>query len=251
MINNIKLNVSAGGVFSKFIFVIQNLKNINSNFENVYINNIDDRSLTGKNNIFNFIFNQKEIDEMLNYDCQHLGNYSKFNPIENSYNLNDYKKIIKKIKFKDSFLEKLKYHQQLLNINNPFLAVHIRLCDMNNIHKDDYGVLYFNDFLNRILNEEKKYNKILICSDNNTSIKKLKKYFKDKIVYIDGLIRAEDENEDSSILQEKNFKNPVFWEEAFIEMLLLSKCETLICRSSNLSNISIIYSDTIKNIIRI
>ena len=122
---------------------------------------------------------------------------------------------------------------------------------MNIHHKDDYGSLVFEDFLNEIKKLKEDGKKIFVASDNNESLLKLKSLYNDDIVYVDGFLRGETENEDTLLLQTNHLKDVTFWEEAFIDMLLLSKCETLICRSSNFNNASIIYSNSLKKIIRI
>jgi len=249
--DNFILDVSAGGVFSKFIFVIQNLKKINSDFNYVYVNNIDDRSLIGEDNVFDLILDQKKDESLPSISCEHLGNYSKLSPIELSENLQDYRKIIKKLKFNQNISNKIDYYLDKYKINEDYLGVHIRLCDMNIYHSNDYGVVYYDDFLKKIKEEKGENTKIFLSSDNKESIEKLKLEFGDDIIYVDGFIRGETESEDTTKLQLDNFKNNQLWEEAFIEMILLSKCGKLICRTSNLNNVSVIYSDTIKKIIRL
>ena len=90
---------------------------------------------------------------------------------------------------------------------------------------------------------------IFVASDNEESILKLKTIFGNRISYVPNLIRAKTEIEDSSTLQSDNFRSTKFWQEAFLEMLLLSKCSTLICRTSNVANMAIISSNSIKKII--
>ena len=248
--NRFILNVKAGGIFSKFIFVIQNLNKINNDFEYVYVNNIDNRSLTGDDNIFDLILDQKKDKSLPTISCKHLGNYSKFSPIELSNNLQGYKKTIKKLKFNQNLIDKIDYYLDKYKINEDYLGVHIRLCDMNKYHSV-YGVLSYDNFLKKIKEEKGKNTKIFLSSDNKESIKKLKLEFGDDVIYLDGFIRGEKESEDTLKLQLDNFRNNKLWEEAFIEMILLSKCGKLICRTSNLNNVSVIYSDTIKKIIRL
>lgn len=122
---------------------------------------------------------------------------------------------------------------------------------MNIYHKNDYGNLVFEDFLNEIQKIKDEGKKIFVASDNNESLSKLKSLYNDDIVYVDGFLRGETETEDTLILQKNHFKDVRLWEEAFIEMLLLSRCGTLICRTSNVNNVAIIYSNNLKNIIRI
>ena len=246
-----KLNVDAGGIFSKFIFIIQNLNSINANFKHVYINNVDERSLTGENNIFDFILDQTNVETWPSIDCVHHGNYSKILPIESSPNLLQYKKIVKKIKLNQTIIDKFNFYLNKYNINETYLGVHIRLCDMNIYHDRDYGVVSYDDFLKCIKTEKQPGMKIFLSSDNHESIEKLKAEFGDDIVYIDGFLRGDSETEDTMTLQLTNFKNLRLWEEAFIEMLLLANCGQLICRTSNFNNVSVIYSNTIKKIIRL
>lgn len=249
--NNITLSVDAGGIFSKFMFIVQNARNINLDFESLYILNNDNRSLVNDQNMFNHIFDQEIKDDQTSFNCVHLHNYTKFSPIELSGNLEDYKKIVSKLKFTDNFNKKYNSYLEKLNIDESYIGVHIRLCDMNIYHSSEYGILTFDDFLGEIQKLKKKDKKIFVISDNTESILKLKSLFNDDIIYIDGFLRGESENENTSVLQLNNFKNIRLWEEAFIEMLLLSKCGELICRTSNLNNASIIYSNTIKKIIRL
>jgi hypothetical protein len=245
------VNVDAGGIFSKFITVIQNLKISGIDFDSVYINNIDDRSLTGDDNIFNSILDQTKDENLPIISCIYPGTYSKHSPIESSDNLPDYKKIIKKIRFNQDLINKINYYLDIYKINENYLGVHIRLCDMNIYHSNDYGILYYEDFLEAIKKEKGPNTKIFLTSDNKESIKKLKQEFGDDLVYVEDFLRGETESEDTMEFQLNNFKDKRLWKEAFIEMFLLSKCGTLICRTSNLSNVSIIYSDTLKRIIRL
>lgn len=249
--SNITINVAVGGVFSKFMYVIQNAQIINPDFESLYIQNIDGRSLVNEENIFNNIFDQKIEDNQVSHNCVAVNSYSKFSPIELSRNLNDYKKIVSKLRFTENFNKKFNSYLEKLNIDENYIGVHIRLCDMNIHHGDAYGTLIFEDFLNEIQKIKEEGKKIFVASDNNESLSKLKSLYNDDIVYADGFLRGETETEDTLILQANHFKDVRLWEEAFIEMLLLSKCGTLICRSSNVNNTAIIYANSLKKIIRI
>lgn len=244
----------AGGVFSKFIF---GLKNAILHESDSYYFNVTDTTRTNSD-IFNSVLNQTlmsdnniESDILIKeVDCQHLGNYSKFNPIEFSPNLPKYKEIIKKIELNKELLEKVKFYQDQFNIDESTVGVHVRLTDMNIVHGNDYGFLSFEDFKSQMKPDVKYF----VASDNYESLKKLKDLYGDNINYVDGLIRAKLETDDTSTMFLNNpvvFKNKQFWFESFLEMLLLSKCGKLICRTSDLSNVAIIYSDTIKEITRL
>jgi hypothetical protein len=249
-----KLNINAGGIFSKYIFGIKNA--ILHEADSYYLNVVD--TARTNSDIFDNILDQTlsfddtiDSDNIINeVDCQHLGNYTKFNPIEDSPNLPKYSEIIKKFKIKKELLDEVKYYQDKFNIDESTVGVHIRLTDMNLYHGDDYGWLSFEDFKSK-MNPDVKY---FVASDNYESLKKLKELYGDNINYVDGLIRAQLETDDTSIMFLNNpvvFKNKQFWHDAFLEMLLLSKCGELICRTSDLSNVAVIYSETIKKITRL
>jgi hypothetical protein len=239
---NCSLNIDAGGIFSKYMFGIQNA--IQYECESYYFNITDERT---NSDMFSYVLDQPYDSNFQSFECNHLGNYHKLNPIEQSNNYAKYIEITNKLQFKKELLEKVDYYVKKIGIDDSTVGVHVRLTDMNIIHKNDYGVLSFEDFKSQL----NPYTKYFISSDNNESIVKLKELYGDNINYVEDMVRCEFEYEDSTSLQINNFKNPQLWVDAFLEMLLLSKCGTLICRSSNLSNASIINSKTIKNIIRL
>jgi hypothetical protein len=239
---NCNLNIEAGGVFSKYMFGIQNAAQCDCDL--YYFNIIDHRS---NPNMFNYVLDQTYDSSYVTFDCSNLGSYHKLNPIEKSDNYSKYIEVVNKLKINNELLKKVDYYVDKFGINESTVGVHIRLTDMNIIHERDYGVLSFENF-NSQLNSDTKY---FISSDNRESINKLKELYVDNINYVEDMIRCEFEGDNSTSLQLDNFRNPQLWIESFLEMLLLSKCGTLICRSSNLSNASIINSKTIKNIIRL
>ena len=65
------------------------------------------------------------------------------------------------------------------------------------------------------------------------------------------MLRGVSEVEDTGHLQAENLSTKKLWEEAFLDMMLLSKCSQLVCRTSNVVNASILFSDTIQSVIRI
>ena len=239
---NYKINVNGGGIFSKYMICLKNLVHVG--FDNLYINVTDERT---KPDILNSVLNQIVNDNFLNLNCNFNPTYDDNTKIELSNDFNRYKEIITKIKFNEKLLTKLKYYEEKLNITEKTIGVHLRLTDMNIYHKSDYGYKDFNDYL-KFINKDDDF---FIASDNEESLEKLRNIFGNKIKYVPDLIRAKTENEDSLNLQLDNFKNDIFWEQCFIEMLLLSKCGSIICRTSSLANASIIHSNTIQKIIRI
>lgn len=239
---NYRFDIDAGGIFSKYMFGIQNA--IKYDFESFYLNIIDERT---NSNAFDFVLNQKIQDMFTTISCKNLGTYSKKNPIEKSINFNIYKELVKKIEIKKNILNKVDKYVKNLNIDENTIGVHIRLTDMNIHHESQYGTLTLESFISN-MSADKNY---FIASDNHESIQKLKEIFGNNIKYVPKMIRCEKETDDSTILQIDNFKNKKFWIESFIEMLLLSKCNKIVCRTSNLVNASIIHSNSIKEIIRL
>jgi hypothetical protein len=239
---NYKLNVAGGGIFSKYMLCVQNLANID--FDNAYLNILDDRT---NNDMFNSILNQTLTDNLTNIDCGFKKGYCNKNKIELSNYFNNYKNVINKFNFKLELLDKIKTYQKNLNITEKTIGVHIRLTDMNIHHLNDYGYSNFDNYLKYF----NKHDDFFVASDNKESLNKLIDVFGDKIKYLPHAIRGNTEIEDTYSLQLTNFRNSNFWEEAFIEMFLLSKCGSLICGVSNLSNAAIIHSDTFKNVIRV
>lgn len=241
-----KVNIDAGGIFSKYLNVIQNL-NYMEIYEDdeFYINITDNRT---NFNMFDFIFEQNLTNEFLDFDCIIMYPYTLNKEIEYSPNYSNYKKILNKFKLKESLVHKINYFKEKYQITKKTVGIHIRLTDMGILHNKEYGSYNFENYLQN-LNPDNEY---FVASDNEESIEKLRGMFGDKIKYLPNFIRGKTEVEDMFQLQLDNFRNPFFWEEAFIEMFLLSECGSLICsRCSNLSNASIIYSETIKNITRV
>ena len=232
---NINCYVQGGGIFSK-------LNEIN----NINIINKDDR-IDLSINPFKYIYIQNEIITNLNINCVPIRAYHNIIPNEDLIKL----KIVKsKLIINDNIIKKYNEIKNNLSLNASYLGVHIRLTDMNKIHPE-HGIYSFNDYVNSI-NEEMKcniYDKIFVASDNRESIFKLKKIYGNMIISYDDFLRVNGENDDISNLILSNFNNINFWEDTFIEMLLLSECGTLIHRVSNFANMTKIYANTINKII--
>jgi len=241
MINYV-FDVNAGGIFSKYMFVIQNA--IKHEFDSMYLNVTDNRTIS---NVFDFVLDQKIENDFYRINCENLGTYDKINTIECSPNFNKYKNLLKKIKIKQTILDKVDEYVKKLNITENTIGIHLRLTDMNIHHIKQYGSLSFENFSSN-MDIDKDY---FIASDNHESIEKLKQLFGDKIKYVPNMIRCEKEIDDSTLLQIDNFRNEQFWVEAFLEMLILARCGKIICRTSNLINASIIHSNNINEIIRL
>lgn len=246
-----KLNIKAGGIFSKTMLGIQRIDERKFNVEDCYFNVIDERALNEYNfNPFDYVLEQKVNQQYTAFNCGVLPSYNSkgymgYSKVEQSPEFLNLKRIASELKYKEELLERVNAIELPLNT----VGVHLRMCDMNTVHAEEYGLLTFEDYVEAIEKEITSENKIFVASDNEESIKKLQIIFKDRILFVDGMIRCALETDDSFQLQLDYFKNKEFWVEAFLDMLLLSRCSKLICRTSNLANMAIISSNTIQKII--
>lgn len=251
MKDKIFLNIGGGGIFSKMMLALQNIAVYDYGIENCYLNIADNRAIdeTQKNPL-DFILEQSYDEKYKHVDCRGFAPYSKVDRIEKSSKYDEYRYAASNLKYKQTLRVLLDDYTYLYNINSSTVGVHIRLCDMNLAHKEEYGILTLEDYIEAI-QKEITYSdtNIFVASDNEESLLKLQAVFGNRIRYVPRLIRAKTEIEDSSKLQAFNFRSVKFWQEAFLEMLLLSRCSKLICRSSNLANMAIVSSNTIKKTI--
>ena len=249
----IKLNLDEklrAGIFSQFMMMVGNITN--SDIEEIYFDAMNNKI---EKNPFDWVFDQYYNESFINLECQHYGVYTDNNsnglgPIENSLNYNNYKYALSKIKFKKNILDFINNNTK--DFNQNCLGVHIRLGDMNILHPQ-YGNLKTDDYVNKIKNifEKENFDRIFVASDNEKSLDVLQNEFNSQLLFIPDMIREENDNFNSFRLQKEQLNNNIFWEEAFIECLLLSRCNQLLCRVSNLANATIIFSNTITKIYRL
>lgn len=250
---NIVVNIRAGGIFSKYMTALQNILIIDKNCDEVYLRIVDPRYLIHPNrNPFDYVLEQTLDDNYESFEASlSYPRYGNHNPIELSKNFSNLREIVEKIKIKDSILNKVDVLCEELDINNKTLGVHVRLTDMNIYHSAEYGKSNIQEYISEIKKIEHQYKRIFVASDNFESIEKLKNEFGNKIVFVKGMIRGETEDQDTLPLQLEHCKNEKMWIDIFVEMLLLSKCGSLLIRTSNVSNIAILYADNDVGIKRI
>ena len=260
---NIKVNTKGGGIFSQFMIAIQY---INSTIDDVdkineiYLDidrDIPNERLTtenkswlsavGENNPFDYVLDQNpncKFDEVLRVYPHGFGIYHNINEVPELHRL---KTIVSKLKIKDTVINKLK------PLKGKALGVHVRLTDMEILHPSYGKGIVTNTFYEatkRTLQSE-SFDSIFVSSDNDESLE----YFKEKmnIVYNDVGNRVKGANDGSGQLglQINRSGDEDFWVDTFLEMLSLSKCNTLIYRVSNLNNASVLFSQTIKDTVKI
>ncbi len=256
---NIKIETIGGGIFSKFMIAVQsilhNVENINQ-IKNIYIDINRDKICTIRNknitiNPFDYVLEQNPnlvFDKIIDSEISHKKRYEKYGSqvytdINKNLDLPKLKKICTKIKIKNNILNMVNS-----NIDKNTLGVHVRLTDMNLTHKN-FGVGTTQKYIETI-NKIKKYNNIFIASDNINSIESIKKKF--DIIYNNTSNRCINENGYGyTEYLRNNSSEKNLWVDSFLEMLSLSKCGKLIYKVSNLNNVSVVFSNTIKKTYRI
>jgi len=260
---NIKISTKGGGIFSHFMLAIQLINHrvvdVN-NINEIYLDidrNIPAERLTednkkwiaaiGETNPFDYVLDQNpncKFDEVWRVYPHAFGTYHNINEVSELHRL---KTIVSKLKIKDTVTNKLK------PLIGKVLGVHIRLTDMETQHPQ-YGIgLVTNTFYEATKNiiEKESFDSIFISSDNDESVE----YFKEKmdIVYNDvgNRVKWASNGSQQLGLQLSKSGDEGFWVDTFLEMLSLSKCETLIYRVSNLNNASVLFSQSIKDTVKI
>lgn len=248
--SKIQINGIGGGIFSKFITSIQFAEELigESTIPEIFYNTVVDGI-----SVLDYVLDQNVNNIQSIHNSIYLRGYSGYEPIELSKEFQNLKRIIRAVKFKQEFNDLVQSYVSKLGIDKNTVGVHIRLCDMNITHGIDYGIVCYEDYkklLDKIMVGTQV--KLFVASDNYESIAKLKKdYGKERIVYVEGMLRGATEVEHTGDLQAENLATKRLWEEAFLDMILLSKCSQLVCRTSNVVNASILFSDTIQDVIRI
>ena len=261
---NIKVNTKGGGIFSKFMLAIQYINfaiddvnkineiylDIDRNIPNERLTNEDKSwmSAVGENNPFDYVLDQNPnctFDEVLCLPIPH--GFASYSNINEAPELHRLKTIVSKLKIKDTVINKLK------PLKGKTLGVHIRLTDME-IYHGEYGKgITTNTFYEATKNiiERESFDSIFVSSDNDESIE----YFKQKmdIVYNDvgNRVKWAGDGRHQMGMQLNRSGDEDFWIDTFLEMLSLSKCNTLIYRVSNLNNASVLFSQAIKDTVKI
>ncbi len=181
--------------------------------------------------------------------------HDRNNPIEKSPRLDDYKRVVAKLKIQNEIRSRVDDLVKLVNITPRILGVHVRLTTMNVVHPH-YPPATIDDYIRTIRQEldTGKYDGIFVATDNVESLVKLEREFNDIIRYYPNLLRLPTENitnvgewswEYGMFFQKR------FWQESFMECMTLARCGGLICRDSNFSNMAVVFSNSIDKVTRV
>jgi len=189
---------------------------------------------------------------------------------------NKLNQLVNKLKFKQSFLDKINKIEKKYITGKNILGVHLRLSDLNTTHMGIPNFTWedYRKAIDNALKSDTTIDQIFFAVDNVVSLERIKKHYPKLVSYIPDLIfRDCDEHietweqvswplitkdkktrnkygelsEKQRKLYEKYELKDVFL-EAFCEMWCLSKTHRLINRASALSNCSIAFSTTIQDV---
>lgn len=235
---DVTIKVNGLGIGGSFTILFNWLTLFGDDINNLYVDLTDDwkKMMDIDYNVFDLIINQKKIDE---------GDEIRiFGHLLHNFNdnvLTDIRKIIHgKIKIKQEIINKTDDYLVKNGIINPdkMCAVHVRLTDMAHYHKNDYGLITFDTYVNEMKKIDTNVN-FFVASDNIESIQKLEKLFPNRIFYLKNINRTKFENEINppakyalgKPIQQLGIhrlkeKDDII--NDFIDLFILSKCNKLI-----------------------
>jgi hypothetical protein len=180
--------------------------------------------------------------------------YDRDNPIEHSPRLADYRRTLAKIHIKNDIKTRVDDLCQLTSINERTLGVHVRLTTMA-AHTNYLPVTMENYFttIDRAM-ESGLYDNIYAATDNVESLVKMENRYGGLVRYYPNLLRLPTEtikNVEEWSWEYDMFFRRQFWQESFMESMTLARCGGMICRDSNFSNAAIVFSHSLKQVIRV
>ncbi len=163
----------------------------------------------------------------------------------NNFHLKVFKKYIR---INNKIIKKVKQFKKLNYRNYKILGVHFRGSDMKYQERHP-----FPPTLKQIVNSidkniaKYKYNKIFLVTEEQDYLNKLKKIYKDKLIYYSSYRSNKvDIFKDSRILHRAKLG-----EENLIDMLLLKDVDRIICSRSHLPDASLYFNSKLKNKIHV
>lgn len=180
--------------------------------------------------------------------------YAKGDTIEDSSRLNDYKRVMRKIRIKNEITKKVDDLCKLVNINERTLGVHVRMTTMA-VH-NNYKPVTHDDYCKMIDAElaTGNWDGLYVSTDNVESLVKMEQRYGHIIRYYPNLLRLPTElitDVGQWSWEYDMFFHKKFWQESFMEAMTLARCGGMVCRDSNFSNAAIVFSNTLRRIARL
>lgn len=209
-------------------------------------------------NILNYVLDQSTDHTFIDMGELPIGNwYNRIRKIENSPDLDRYKRTLQKIKIKNHIRNRADQYSKEYGIGPHTLGVHVRMTSMviHTRNPDEENVKWENYYT--VIDREIRtgnYANIFVASDNDQSLELIDRRYPNMVKFIPGLLRFPkieiDNYNDWSWDYDQFFMKP-WWEESFIEAMTLARCGGLICRESNLSNMAVVFSNSIRRVVRV
>jgi hypothetical protein len=255
-IGDVNIKINGLGIGGSLTILFNWLCLFGDKVGNIYVDLSDDwKESTGINkNIFDLILDQRKIEGApeIQISGHYLHNF-------NDDILGDIRKVIHdKIKIKQEIINRAEDYLIKNGIDNinKMCAAHIRLTDMAHYHKNDYGLITFDTYVNEIKKIDDNIN-FFVASDNIESIHKLEKLFPNRIFYLKNINRVKFENEITppinytlgKPIQQLGIhrlkeKDDII--NDFIDLFTLSKCNKLIgMKYSTYRIAALLFSNTI------
>lgn len=230
------------GFFSNLFEIIEILNRLEKNqemFTKINILNFSKRySNTGSNSFYDFFENRIEKMNLPIYNCK-----IEAPLIFNNVNCYDIFVDLNKIKHINGLLKKYIHPNKIIKDkinefvddkfkNNKILGVHIRRTDHDHHNK----FINFIEYENIINSKISKYGKLFIMTDELNALNYFEDKFKEKIVFIDDIIRS---NDNVGLHYKNNVNKNKIGEDVIVESIVLSKCDCIIAIASNVSMFSL------------
>ena len=240
-----------GGIFSQFMLMIPNAIHYDVEGLNMDVN---DGYNICNDNPFDWVFDQTPDNSYIIVPCKHHGIYTNkemkrggyLGAIEDSASFDKMKDICSRIRIKQEILDIVNKYSSLLSPNT--LGVHVRLGEMNTIHPQ-YGIASTRTYIDKI--NEINPDSVFLASDNDTSIRMIKESVSCEVIVIENLAREEIDNISVDNVHMNLLYKDYYWREVFTDMLVLSRCNELLCRVSNFANATILFSNSFNKIHRL
>lgn len=209
-------------------------------------------------NILNYVLDQQTDHTYADMGELPIGTwYSRFKRMEESPSLDRYKRTLQKLKIKNHIRFAVDSFCKQNNIGNHTLGVHVRMTSMviHTRRPDEIDISWDNYY--RAIDAELNtgnYGNIFVASDNNESIELLNRRYPNMVKFFPNMLRFPTiyitNYSDWHWDYDQFFMKP-WWEESFIETMTLARSGGLVCRESNLSNMALVFSNSIKKVSRV
>ncbi len=202
--------------------------------------------------VMSYLLDQKTDHTYSNQGFLPIGKmYTRYDPIEDSPRLSDYKRVVNKLHFQNEIVNRVDNLCKLVNIGPKTLGVHVRMTTMS-VHAN-YKPVTHEDYVKAIDEElaTGDWDGLYVATDNVESLIKMEQRYGNIIRYYPNLVRLPYERITERwqwSWEYDMFFHKKFWQEGCMEAMTLARCGGMICRDSNFSNAAVVFSHTLRRI---